>query len=130
MRANIATVTRSVWIIKGKALLQKDIRNYSSCKQRRVTLQPPFMSDLPEARLVINETLFTNVGIDCFEPLTMKKWIRTRSTDGTSKRCGAISTCLSTRVVYMELIGNLSTGNFILVLLQLIFRRGHRKKHF
>ena len=88
------------------------------------------MSNLPKARLAINQPPFTNTGIDYFGPLTVKQGRRTRSTDGTSKRYGAIFTCLSTRAVHIELVGNLSTNNFILALRQFISRRGHPKNIF
>ena len=42
------------------------------------------MSNLPEARLAINQAPFTNTGIDYFGPLTVKQGRRKRSTDGTS----------------------------------------------
>ena len=85
------------------------------------------MSNLPEACLAINQPPFTNTGIDYFGPLTVKQGRRTRSTDGTSKRYGAIFTCLSTRAVHIELVGNLSTDNFILALRRFISRRRHPK---
>ena len=82
------------------------------------------MSNLLEACLSINEPPFMNRGIDYFEPLTIKQGRRTRSTDGTSKRYGAIFTFLSTCAVHIGLVVNLSTDNFILTLRQLISRRG------
>ena len=88
------------------------------------------MSNLPKACLAINQPPFTNTGIDYFGPLTVKQGRRTRSTDGTSKRYGAIYTCLSTRAVHIELVGNLLTANFILALRRFISRRGHPKNIF
>ena len=79
-------------------------------------LQSPIMSNFPEARLAINQPPFTNAGIVYFGPLTIKQGRRTCSTDGTSKRYGAVFTCLSTRAVHIDLVGNLSTNNFILAL--------------
>ena len=120
----------NVWIIKGKALVRKVMQNCSFCKQRQVTPQSPIMSNLPEARLAINQPPFTNTGVDYFGPLTVKQGRGTRSTDGTSKRYGAIFTCLSTRAVHIELVGNLSTDNFILALRRFISKRGHPKNIF
>ena len=85
------------------------------------------MSNLLEARLAINQPPFTNTGIDYFRPLTIKQGRRTRSTDGTSKRYGAIFTCLNTCVVHIELVGSLLTNNFILALRRFISRRGHSR---
>ena len=86
---------------------------------------PVTSCNLPEARLAINEPPFPNTGIDYFGPLTVKEGRCTRSTDGISKIYGAIFTCLSTRAVHIELVGNLSTDNFILALRRFISRRGH-----
>ena len=80
--------------------------------------------------VAINQTPFTNTGIDYFGPLTIKQGRRTRSTDGTSKRYGAIFTCLNTCVVHIELVGSLLTNNFILALRRFISRRGHSKNIF
>ena len=88
------------------------------------------MSNLPEARLAINQPPFTNTGIYYFGPLTVKQGRRVRSTDGTSKRYGAIFTYLNTGTVHIELVGNLSTDNFILASRRFFSRRGHPKNIF
>ena len=88
------------------------------------------MSNLPKARLAINQPPFTNTGIDYFVPLTVKQGRCSRSTDETSKRYGAIFTCLSTRAIHIELVGNLPTDNFILALCRFISRGGHPKNIF
>ena len=88
------------------------------------------MSNLPEACLAINQLPFTNTVIDCLGPFTVKQGRRIHSTDGTSKRYGAIFTCLSTCAVHIELVGNLPTNNFILALLRFISWRGHPKNIF
>ena len=66
----MSLLRESVWIIKGEALVRKVIQNCSFCKQRRVTPQSPIMSNLPEARLAINQSPSTNTGINYFGPLT------------------------------------------------------------
>ena len=88
------------------------------------------MSNLPEARLAINQPPFTNMEIYYFGPLIVKQWRRTRSADGTSKRYGAIFTCLSIRAVHIEVVRNISIDNFILALRQFISRTGHTKNIF
>ena len=80
----LSLLRESVCIINDKALGWKVIQHCSFCKQRRVTPQSPIMSNLPEARLAINQAPFTNKGIDYFGPLTVKQGRRKRSTDGTS----------------------------------------------
>ena len=80
----MSLLQESVRIIKDKALVQKVKQNCSFCKQRQVTPQSPVMSNLPEARLAINQAPFTNAGIGYFGPLTVKQGRRKHSTDGTS----------------------------------------------
>ena len=80
----LSLLQESVRIIKDKALVQKVKQNCSFCKQRQVTPQSPIMSNLPEARLAINQAPFTNAGIGYFGPLTVKQGRRKHSTDGTS----------------------------------------------
>ena len=69
----LSLLQESVRIIKDKALVQKVKQNCSFYKQRRVTPQSPLMSNLPEAHLAINKAPFTNTGIECFGPLTIKQ---------------------------------------------------------
>ena len=115
----LSLLRESAWIIQ----------KCSFCKQR-VTPQSRIMSNLPKARLAINQPPFTNTGIYYFGPLTVKQGRCTRSTDGTSKRYESIYTCLSTRAVHTELVGNLSTDNFILALRRFIPRGRHPKNIF
>ena len=126
----LSSLRESVWITKCKALMGKVIQNCSFRKRRPVTPQPPIMGYLPESCLAINGLSFTTMGIDYFGPLTIKQGGPTPSPDGTSKKYGAIFTCLSTRAVHIKLIPNLPTDNFILTLHRLISRRGHPKNIF
>ena len=50
---------------------------------------------------------------------------QTRKTCETAKCCRAVFTCLTTRPVHLELIGNFSTDNFILGLRRFILQRGY-----
>ena len=88
------------------------------------------MSNLPEARLAINQPPFTNTGIDYFGTHTVKQGRHARSTDETSKRYGTIFLFLCTRAAHIELVGNLSTDTFILALCRFTSRRGHPKNIF
>ena len=61
---------------------------------------------------------FTNVGIDCFGPFSVKHG-RT-----IVKRYGCIFTCLNTRAVHIEILHSLGTNSFINGLLRFIDRHG------
>jgi len=87
----------------------------------------PFMSDLPEVRLQHNIKPFTTTGVDYFGPLYVKKARQTRQSKVLEKCYGAIFTCMSTRCVHIELVGDLTSDKFILALRRFISRRGHVK---
>ena len=49
----------------------------------------------------------------------------TRTSQATTKRYGAIFSCLTTRATHIELVGDLSTDKFILAPRRFICRRGY-----
>ena len=61
---------------------------------------------------------FTNLGVDCFGPFTVRRG-RT-----TAKRYGVLFTCLAIRAVYIEVVYSLDTESFINALRCFIARRG------
>ena len=81
-----------------------------------------FIVSLPGARLEAYHTPFTFTGVDLFGPLTVN-WDR-----GTTKRWACLFTCLTTRVVHLEVTPSLETDDSIMVLRQFIIRRGHSKE--
>ena len=87
----------------------------------------PLMGELPFERIAYMGPPFSRTGVDYFGPLLIKRGKRTHSNCGTTKRYGALFTCLTTRAVHVELAGDLSTDSFILALRRFISRRGHPK---
>ena len=114
-----------MWITNAKSLIRSVLHNCSYCKRVNTKPKPPLMGELARQRLSIGLPAFANTGIDFFGPFTIKLSKQTRKTCATAKRYGAVFTCLTTRAVYLELIGNLSTNNFILGLRRFILRRGY-----
>ena len=76
------------------------------------------MADLPSQRVQSGNPPFTNVGLDCFGPFSIKQ--------GRSqvKRFGCIFTCLACRAVHLEVLSGLDAGSFINGLKRFIARRG------
>ena len=74
-------------------------QNARPCTQRE--------ADLPEDRIRLEESIFTNVGVDFLGPINV--W-RRRS---TGKRYGCLGTCLVTRAVHLEGGATLDTNTFL-----------------
>ena len=93
----------------------------------KVKPKPQFMSDLPAERLAIYEPAFSYTGVDYFGPINLKQRKKTRTNSGQLKCYAVVITCLTTRVVHLEVAGDLSTDCFILGLRWFISRRGQPK---
>ena len=85
----------------------------------------PPMSYLPKERFAINETPFRKTGIDYFGPIYVKASTTTRSNQENNKRYGVLFTCFTTRAIHVEVVGDLSTDSFIMLLRRFISRRGN-----
>ncbi len=76
------------------------------------------MADLPKERLIADLPPFTNVRVDYFGPVEVK---RGRS---IAKRYGVIFTCMESRTVHLEVAYSLDTDSCINSLRRFICRRG------
>lgn len=76
------------------------------------------MSDVPEERVVPDKAPFTDVGVDYFGPLEVRRG-RT-----VLKRYGVIFTCLRSRAVHLEVAHSLDTDSCINAVRRFICRRG------
>ena len=83
------------------------------------------MWNLPKERTAAFKPTFTITGVDCFGPVTIKQYKRTRTSSNKQvKRYGVIFTCLTTRAVHLELSKDMTTDSFLMTLRQFIARRG------
>ena len=112
------------WIPSCRRIIRLVIPSWLYCKSERIKPAPPFMSDIPEDRLCIDEKPFANTGVDYLCPYHIKLSKRTRSNQVTSKRYVAAFTCLTTGTVHLKIAGDFSTDAFILALRRCISRRG------
>ena len=120
----LSSLRSKYWIPACRGIIRSVITSCLYCKRERIKPAPPFMSDIPEDRLCIDEKPFTNTGVDYLGPYHIKLSKRTRSNQATAKRYVALFTCLTTRAVHLEIAGDLSTDAFVLALRRLISRRG------
>jgi hypothetical protein len=115
----LADTRRKFWILGGRSLAKKVVRECVDCRRRNARPLQQLMAGLPQFRLEPYKPSFSYCGIDLFGPLLVK-WGRS----GTAKRWGCLFTCLTTRAVYLDIVPSLSTQDFILLLRQFISRRG------
>ena len=115
----ISSLRQRFWIVKIDVAVRSVIRSCLFCKRRAATPCSQLMTDLPLARLQVNQPAFSHVGVDYFGPFLIKQ--------GRSevKRYGCLFTCLSTRAVHLEVANEMSTDCFINCLCRFIGRRGH-----
>lgn len=76
------------------------------------------MAPLPSVRVNTAWGAFTNVGVDYFGPIYVKRG------RGVEKRYGCLFTCLQSRAVHLEVAYSLSADSFIMTLMRFVARRG------
>lgn len=78
------------------------------------------MADLPESR--VNESpAFIQVGINCFGPIFIKqKKFRNKI---QIKAYGSAFVCMATKAIYIEIVSDLTTDEFLVALKRFISRR-------
>ena len=115
----LVLVRQQYWIPRRKTFVRKIVNDCLHYKKRRAKPNVPLMASLPEERLAFGEPPFANPGVDYFGSMNVK---RARV---VGKRWGCLFTCLTTRMVHVELEGDLSTDSFIMRLRRFRGRRGN-----
>ncbi|XP_055612846.1 uncharacterized protein LOC129759421 [Uranotaenia lowii] len=105
-------------IPKLRRVCDKVRRNCQTCKNAMAKPNPPFMADLPPARLAAYCRPFSYSGIDYFGPLQVVVGRR------VEKRWGVLITCLVVRAVHVEIAHTLTSSSCIMALQNFIARRG------
>ena len=87
--------------------------------------KPQLVGNVPKERIAACKLPFTMTGVDCFVPVTIKQYKRTRTSNNKQiKRYGVLFTCLTTRAVPLELLIDMTTDSFLTTLRRFIARRG------
>lgn len=76
------------------------------------------MADLPKERVTPDLPPFTNVGVDYFGPIEVKRG------RAMVKRYGVIFTCMESRAVHLEVANSLSTDSCINAIRRFTCHRG------
>ncbi len=114
----LSAVRRKYWITSAQSAVRKMISECSFCRRYNGKAMVQKMADLPKERIIPDLPPFTNVGVDYFGPVEVKKG---RS---VCKRYGVIFTCLASRAVHLEVANSLETDACINALRRFISRRG------
>lgn len=105
-------------ILNANAAARKIISSCSICRRQRGKLVAQKMADLPIERITSDLPPFSNVGVDYFGPVEVR---RGRS---LVKRYGVIFTCTACRAVHLEVTYSLDTDACINALRRFVCRRG------
>ncbi|VDO43858.1 unnamed protein product [Haemonchus placei] len=115
----MALIRQHYWIPKLRSQVTVVIRRCVQCQRfNNLPFKYPEQSDLPSRR-VLRSRPIDHVGLDYFGPLTIKR------EDGSTGKCyGCIITCLTTRLLHLDVASDLSTYAFIQMLRRFFARRG------
>ncbi|KIH54674.1 His(2)-Cys(2) zinc finger [Ancylostoma duodenale] len=115
----VALIRWHFWIPQIRSQVTKLIRKCLQCQKfNNRPYRYPNQGDLPKER-VIRSTPFQHVGLDYFGPLAIS------TTSGTQAKCyGAIITCMTTRMIHLDVVSDLTTTAFLNMLRRFFARRG------
>ena len=114
----LSTLRRKYWITNANGAVRKIISQCSYCRRLNGRAMEQKMADLPKERIVPDLPPFTNVGVDYFGPVEIKRG------RATCKRYGVLFTCMASRAVHLEVAHSLETDACINAIRRFISRRG------
>ena len=118
----LSLIRGKFWIVGARSSVRSIVSACFNCRRRQAPVMRQKMASLPEERITPSKPSFTNVGVDCFGPFTVRRG-RT-----TAKRYGVLFTCLAICAVHMEVVYSLDTESFINALQRFIARGGRKNK--
>jgi hypothetical protein len=117
----LSELRKKYWISKANSVARKVLSRCVVCRRARGKVGEQKMADLPAERILPDLPPFTNVGLDYFGPIEVR---RGRS---TIKRYGVLFTCMSSRAIHLEVAFSLDTDSCIHALRRFVCRRGQVK---
>lgn len=117
---SLVQVREKFWIIKGRQLVKRVVNQCCACRKFLAKPSATVMAPLPHARSNPAPP-FAVTGLDFAGPLYNK--------DG-SKCYIALFTCATTRCIHLELVSDMTSGNFLLAFRRFVARRGIVQKIF
>ena len=77
----LALLRERYWMVKAKSIIRKVFSTCLLCKHSRSMPKAQLMRNLPKERIAVFKPPFTFTGIDCFGPVTIKQYKRTRTSN-------------------------------------------------
>ncbi|KAK7909879.1 hypothetical protein WMY93_014563 [Mugilogobius chulae] len=114
----LAALRQKYWITNANSACRKILSKCVICRRYRGHSAKQKMADLPEERICPDLPPFTNVGVDYFGPIEVKRG------RAMVKRYGVIFTCMASRAVHLEVAYSLTTDSCINAIRRFICRRG------
>lgn len=114
----LSRLREKYWITHANSACRKVISECVLCRRHQRKTEEQKMADLPEERIVPGLPPFTNVGVDYFGPIEVKKG------RGTVKRYGVIFTCMTSRAIHLEVAYLLNTNSCINAIRRFMCHRG------
>ena len=103
----LSLIGQRYWILGARSNVHNIINTCFSCRHRQAPVMQQKMASLPQDRVTPSKPPFTHVRVDLFGPFTV------RCGRTTTKRYGALFTCLTIRAVHIEIVHSMDTESFI-----------------
>ena len=118
----LTSLREQYWPIGGRNLVKACYRQCVRCSRMKGQVISPIMGNLPENRVLSNGFPFQSVGVDYAGPI----YAASRQGRGCRlvKVYIVLFVCFSTKAVHIELVGDLTSNNYLLALRRFIARRG------
>ena len=121
LKSTLNEVRSRVWITRARQRVRKFIHNCTTCRRfESLPYKYPTPPHLPEFRVEEGEA-FSSVGTDLAGPLYVRNSLKDTN---THKVWIVIFTCTLSRGVHLEIMEDMSVGQFILALRHFISQRG------
>ncbi len=117
----LSELRKRYWAVKGNSAARRVISRCVVCRRMRGKTGEQKMANLPLERILPDLPPFTNVGLDYFGPIEVRRG------RNMVKRYGVLFTCMSSRAVHLEVAHSLDTDSCIHALRRFVCRRGQVK---
>lgn len=98
------------WLMGARKAVTSAVKSCNMCRRYRKNPVEQIMGHLPKERTQMSRP-FANCGVDYFGPIKIKRFMyRCKTIDSGY---GAVFVCLSTRMIHIETVTNLTTERFI-----------------